>query len=80
MTPTLSDQDAELMSIMLYADAIIGVGFPSIAIGMEAEQKKLAHFTGNQVNPEWRWSREALETHSLSFLTELYTELKGMTL
>lgn len=68
------------MARMLYADAIIGVGFPSITIGMEAEHKKLAHFTGDQHNPEWRWSREALETHSLPFLMDLYTELKGMTL
>lgn len=68
------------MSIMLYADAIIGVGFPSIAIGMEAEQKKLARFVGDQHNPDWRWSREALEAHSLGFLIDLYTELKGMTL
>lgn len=68
------------MSIMLYADAIVGVGFPSIAIGMEAEQKKLAYFTGDQHNPEWRWSRENLENHTLGFLIDLYTELKGMTL
>lgn len=79
-TEAFSGTESEMMASMLYTDAIIGVGFPNMGVGVRAERSGLADFIGNQHAEHWRWKREALENLPLADLTDLYLGLKGMTL
>ena len=60
----------------LIIDAICGVGFPSMIVASECEKLGLATFTGDQHNPEWQWSREALAGCRIETLEELYGSLR----
>jgi hypothetical protein len=73
---TFSDVDDTLMAQMLYVDAVIGVGFPTMQVAEHAERGGLATYIGDQHNWKWAWRREALEALQLSTLIELYTSLK----
>lgn len=81
----LAAADAELMTQMLYTDAIVGVGFPNLGVALRAERSGIAYHDASAsyaVLPQdqWRWSREKLELLPLADLIELYLGLKGMTL
>lgn len=81
----LAATDAELMTQMLYTDAIIGVGFPNLGVALRAERSGIAYHDASAsyaVLPQdqWRWSREKLELLPLPDLIELYLGLKGMVL
>jgi hypothetical protein len=73
----MSDEDSLVLAHELYLDAICGVGFPSITIGMDAEKRGLAYYSGDQNNPAWRWRRDKLGDFALTQLIDLYTTLKG---
>lgn len=81
----LAATDAELMTQMLYTDAIIGVGFPNLGVALRAERSGIAYHDASAsyaVLPQdqWRWNREKLELLPLPDLIELYLGLKGMVL
>jgi RNA polymerase-interacting CarD/CdnL/TRCF family regulator len=65
----------ELMTHMLFVDAIVGVGVRA-HIADHAVKGGLATFTGNQHNEHWEWNRTALEELDLPTLQDLYTGLK----
>lgn len=60
----------------LIVDAIRGVGFPTLATAIEAEQLGLAVFTGNQHNEHWVWVRDELRKLSEKQLQNIYVNLK----
>lgn len=61
----------------LVIDAIVGVGFPTIAAGVLAERTGLATFrSSSQGDPHWYWSRDKLKALDLPTLQELYLSLK----
>lgn len=62
----------------LFADAIVGVGFPTIDLAIEAQRQGLAMFEGNQHNQSWRWLRKRLEGLPQKDLAELYARLKEL--
>jgi hypothetical protein len=70
------DPPIELTMADLLVDAIRGVGFPTIAIGVMAEREKMAYFVGNQHNEHWRWIDEKLRTLPEEKLQSLYHNLK----
>jgi hypothetical protein len=61
---------------VLVIDAIVGVGFPTIAAGVMAERAGLATYSRNQGEPHWYWSRDKLKALPLPTLQELYLSLK----
>lgn len=65
-----------LLTHMLFIDAIVGVGFPSVAAAESATANGLATFTGNQHYERWDWNRTALDELDLPTLQDLYTGLK----
>ena len=65
-----------LLTHMLFVDAICGVGFPSSAAAESATADGLATFTGTQHNERWDWNRTALDELDLTTLQDLYTGLK----
>lgn len=61
----------------LVIDAICGVGFPTLAAGIEAEQIGLAVPTGNRHSgPYWVWVRDALKKLPEHKLQNIYVNLK----
>lgn len=72
----VSMTDHEGFTHMLFVDAIVGLGFPSIAAGIAATDQGLASFVGNQHKEDWAWHRSSLESLPLSTLQDLYTALK----
>lgn len=66
--------DHKLFTKMLFVDAIVGVGFPTLQVGITAERDGLATVDGTAVTFAWR--RDALEALDLSTLQDLYTALK----
>ena len=66
---------AETRFKQLLVDAICGVGFPSIVLAQECEKVGMAEFTGTVYEPEWQWSRPALDGLPVSTLQELYEGL-----
>lgn len=69
-------QNHELMTRMLFIDAIVGVGFPSYDVGVNAERGGLATYTGCPVGPDFEWNRRILETLTTTTLQDMYTSLK----
>lgn len=62
---------------VLVIDAIVGVGFPTIATGVLAERAGLATYSSsNRGEPHWYWSRDKLKALPLPTLQELYVSLK----
>jgi len=57
-------------------DAIVGAGFPSVEFAELATKRELAHFSGNQWNADWEWSRKALSDICSVELLALYTTIK----
>ena len=72
----MSVEGHELFTEMLFADAIVGVGFPSHAVAEAAVKQGLAVFSGNQHNEGWTWLRPKLEALPMNDLMDLYTGLK----
>jgi len=72
----LEESPFSVTLVDLLVDAIVGVGFPTIAIGVVAEKEHMAYFAGNQHGENWRWRREKLETLSEDKLQALYHNLK----
>jgi|JI6StandDraft_1071083.scaffolds.fasta_scaffold1073785_2 hypothetical protein len=72
----MSFEGHELFTEMLFADAIVGVGFPSYAVAETAVKQGLAVFSGNQHNEGWTWLRPKLEALPMNDLMDLYTGLK----
>lgn len=68
----MSAEPHTLMTRMLFIDAIVGVGFPSQDIAVNAERGGLA----TQDGLEYEWNRRILETLTTDTLQELYTSLK----
>lgn len=69
-------ENHELMTRMLFIDAIVGVGFPHPQVAIDAERGGLATYTGDQHNPSWVWNRRILETLTTPTLQDMYTGLK----
>lgn len=65
-----------LLTHMLFVDAIVGVGFPSPAAAESATASGLATFTGTPRYDAWAWKRTALDELDLPTLQDLYTGLK----
>lgn len=65
-----------LLTHMLFVDAIIGVGIYNYAVAKSAVAEGLARSTGNQHNEAWEWNRTALDELDLPTLQDLYTGLK----
>ena len=65
-----------VLTHMLFVDAIVGVGFPTPAAAESATAGGLAVFTGTQRNERWDWNRTALNELDLPTLQDLYTGLK----
>jgi hypothetical protein len=65
-----------LLTHMLFVDAIVGVGFPSPQVAEHAVKGGLATATGTQHNESWAWTRTALDELDLPTLQDLYTGLK----
>lgn len=61
---------------MLFVDAIVGVGFPNAAIGVNAEKGGLASLIGPKGDKWWVWNRTVLEDLSQETLQNLYVSLK----
>ncbi len=63
---------------VLVIDAIVGVGFPTIATGVLAERAGLATFKPATAisGSSWSWSRDKLNALDLPTLQELYVSLK----
>ena len=63
---------------VLVIDAIVGVGFPTIATGVLAERAGLATFKSVTAisGSSWSWSRDKLNALDLPTLQELYVSLK----
>lgn len=70
----MSAEPHTLMTRMLFIDAIVGVGFPTDEIAVNAERGGLATQVG--YGPEYEWNRRILETLTTDTLQELYTSLK----
>lgn len=68
--------DHELMTHMLFVDAIVGVGFPHHQVGVDAERGGLATDWSHLAGGGFRWVRTALEALDVNTLQELYTALK----
>lgn len=62
----------------LYVDALIGRGFPTMTLAVEATKQGLARFTGNQWNEAWEWDRKALESQPEASVKALYETVSGM--
>lgn len=61
----------------LIIDAIRGVGFPTVAVGVMAERQGLAVYSpSRQGEPGWVWDREKLSALDTPVLQELYISLK----
>ena len=60
------------MNKQLLVNAVIGVSFKSYLFAGEMTKKRLAVFSGNQWNENWRWERTALEKLSEDKLMEIY--------
>lgn len=65
-----------LLTHMLFVDAIVGVGLANYSVAGSAVAEGLATFTGDQHNERWDWSRTALNELDLPTLQDLYTGLK----
>ena len=81
LNETVGDFDAEkeivITMVDLLVDAIIGVGFPTMGIGVIAEREKIAHFmTSRDGTPSWRWDSKKLSALSEEKLQALYHNLK----
>lgn len=70
----MSTEPHALMTRMLFIDAIVGVGFPSQDIAVNAERGGLA--TQFDYGNSFAWNRRILETLTTDTLQELYTSLK----
>ena len=70
------DAPIEITLKDLLLDAIKGVGFPTIAIGVVAEREGVAWFTGNSQGEHWRWHMDKLVHLSEEKLQALYHNLK----
>lgn len=68
----------ELMTHMLFVDAVVGVGFPHPQVADHAIKSGLATTTWDCVEDEPRpiWTRTALEALDVTTLQELYSALK----
>lgn len=62
----------------LVVDAAVGVGFPTIAVGVLAERSGLATFKPATAlsGSAWTWSRDKLNALPMDTLQELYISLK----
>lgn len=69
-------QEHELMTRMLFIDAIVGVGFPHTQVAIDAERGGLATYTGNSYQESYAWNRRILETLTTPTLQDMYTGLK----
>ena len=85
----LDAQDTELLTRMLYADAIVGVGVPNLGVALRAERAGLTIHDPESarrfaVDPlphqQWRWDRDKLETLPLNDLIDLYMGIKELSL
>lgn len=63
---------------MLFVDAIVGFGFPSMTFADLATKEGLARFDGNQWNESWAWAweRSALDALPDNELQSLYLGLQ----
>lgn len=64
---------------MLFIDALIGVGFPVMQVGIDAERGGLARYVGFEPDAgpvPYRWNPEKLGELSVETLQELYLALK----
>lgn len=61
----------------LLIDAIVGRGFPSMAVASRFEDDGLAKFSGNQWSEAWSWDRARLSSLSADQLESIYIELGG---
>lgn len=75
MTET-QPQSHELMTRMLFIDAIVGVGFPHPQVAVDSERGGLATVYQTQDGPRYAWNKRILETLSTSTLQDMYTGLK----
>ena len=68
----------ELLTRMLFVDAIVGVGFPHPQVAVYAERDGLASQTWDSTEDDsyFVWNRTALEELPLPTLQDLYTGLK----
>ena len=66
----------DLLTQMLFVDAIVGVGFPNAHVAEYAVRDGLATYTGDQHSENWAWNRTALELLDVFTLQDLYTGLK----
>jgi hypothetical protein len=76
MTPFEDVPQLTLTTKALVADAIKGVGFPTIAIGLAAEKEHMAYFAGSGQSGSWVWNMEKLATLPEEKLQALYYNLK----
>ena len=72
----MSAPEHELMTRMLFIDAIVGVGFPCHEVGVNAERGGLATAWQDATGGGFRWNRRILETLSTATLQEMYSSLK----
>ena len=70
------EPEIEITMVDLLVDAVVGVGFPTLAIAIVAEREGMATFNGNQHNESWRWNRDKLCRVSEEKLQALYHNLK----
>lgn len=71
------DPPVEITMKDLLLDAIKGVGFPTIAIGVVAEREHMAHFIPSSVGGGgWQWVMDKLRTLPEEKLQALYHNLK----
>ena len=61
---------------MLFVDAVVGIGFPSPAIGLNAEKGGLASLAGLPGDKLFVWCRPVLADLPLDTLQQLYVSLK----
>ena len=72
----MAPDNHELFTRMLFVDAVVGVGFPSHDIAVNAERGGLATEWTNDTGGGFRWNRRILETLTTETLQDLYTSLK----
>jgi len=72
MTPFVHEPDTH----MLFVDAIVGSGFPTMKFAALATEWGLAEFSGNQWNEDWAWDRSALDALPDNELQGLYLGLQ----
>lgn len=70
------DPPIDLTMSDLLIDAIKGVGFPTIAIGVVAEREHMAYFSGSSAGEHWVWRLEKLRALPEEKLQALYHNLK----